>query len=162
MIGIISDTHDNIDNVKKALEIFREHNVDFIVHCGDVVAPATVLYFKGFKTKWVFGNCDGDHRLLQERVAEIGGEHYGVHMDIEYKGKRIIAVHGDHPHVMQELIASGPDYLFHGHTHTPEDRQAGHTRVMCPGGHYMGDEKLKNKVIILNAEKNEATFIDVR
>ena len=30
MIGIISDTHDNVPNIIKAVELFKEKNVEFV------------------------------------------------------------------------------------------------------------------------------------
>ena len=37
MIGIISDTHENENAIKKAVEIFKDKNTDFVVHCGDII-----------------------------------------------------------------------------------------------------------------------------
>jgi len=41
VIGIISDTHDHMDNIRKALKIFKEKNVKVILHAGDFVSPFT-------------------------------------------------------------------------------------------------------------------------
>ena len=37
MIGIISDTHENEESVKKAVRIFKENNVELVAHCGDII-----------------------------------------------------------------------------------------------------------------------------
>jgi putative phosphoesterase len=37
MIGIISDTHDNLPAIKRAVDLFNEKNVDLVLHAGDFV-----------------------------------------------------------------------------------------------------------------------------
>ncbi|MFH0869908.1 MAG: metallophosphoesterase [archaeon] len=161
MIGIISDTHDNVTNVKKAVEIFKKNNVEFVIHAGDVISPATVMYFAGLKMKFIFGNCDGDRHGLDERAMEIGGEHYGRVMELEYKGKTIGVIHGDNSLMYQKMLQKGYDYLIHGDTHKPEDRRVNRTRVLCPGGHYLGDPQDRKKIIILDVENDRATFLEI-
>ena len=38
-VGIMSDSHDHLINIRKAVEIFNEAGVGFILHAGDFVAP---------------------------------------------------------------------------------------------------------------------------
>ena len=45
-IGIVSDTHDDLQVIEAAAERFAGH-VDAVVHCGDVVAPFAVTQFDG-------------------------------------------------------------------------------------------------------------------
>jgi uncharacterized protein len=33
-IGIISDTHDDIENVQEAIEIFNKVKVEYVIHAG--------------------------------------------------------------------------------------------------------------------------------
>jgi uncharacterized protein len=44
-IGVISDTHDNLKSMQKALQVLMQHKVELIVHCGDWVAPFAVKFF---------------------------------------------------------------------------------------------------------------------
>ena len=75
MIGVISDTHDNVENILKAIKVFEEREVDFIIHCGDVVAPASLKHFNGLRILVVKGNCDGDVENMEIILKEIGGEY---------------------------------------------------------------------------------------
>jgi hypothetical protein len=43
-IGILADTHDNIDNVRKAIRRFKE-NVELIIHAGDFIFPGIIDEF---------------------------------------------------------------------------------------------------------------------
>ena len=44
-IGIISDSHDHHSNVLRAIEIFNESNVEYVLHAGDIVSPFTAKAF---------------------------------------------------------------------------------------------------------------------
>lgn len=162
MIGIISDTHDNVINIKKAVELFKKNKVEFVIHCGDVIAPATVKFFEGLDMKFIFGNCDGDRALIEEKVKEFGWEHHGRTMELKHSEKKIGVFHGDKLIIQDKMLGAGYDYYIHGHTHKPEDRMQGKTRILCPGGHYLGDDKETNKIIIIDIEKDKALFLDVK
>ncbi|MEM1705968.1 MAG: metallophosphoesterase family protein, partial [Thermosphaera sp.] len=68
LIGVISDTHDNIFLVEKILENLLHHGVDLIIHLGDIISPFVVKKMKdtlGNKDVIaVKGNNDGDVYLL--------------------------------------------------------------------------------------------------
>ena len=74
MIGIISDTHENEEAMKKATAIFKQRKVDFVVHCGDIVSPPVLDNFKELKMKLVFGNNDGEKNGLISKCRELGFE----------------------------------------------------------------------------------------
>jgi putative phosphoesterase len=59
-IGLISDTHDNIENIRKAIREFNEKNVDLVLHAGDFSSPIAVESFAGVKLVGVLGNNDKD------------------------------------------------------------------------------------------------------
>jgi len=156
-IGIIADTHDNVPNIKAAVEAFKEMKVDFVVHLGDIIAPQTTRFFKGLKIKFVKGNCDGaDMELLKSKIAEIGGEFYFDKMYFEFWSKKFICIHKPD----EEIIKSGEyDYVLYGHTHKKRNEKIGKTRVINPGAHYYGAE---NTIAILDIEDDEVEFIEVK
>lgn len=49
-IGLISDTHDNIQNIQKAIISFNDIQVRVVIHAGDIVSPETVEAFDGMET----------------------------------------------------------------------------------------------------------------
>ena len=49
-IGIISDTHDDIENVQRAIDLFGREEVKLIIHAGDFVFPGVIDEFKNLKT----------------------------------------------------------------------------------------------------------------
>ena len=160
MIGIMSDTHDNVVNVLRAINLFENSEVDFVIHCGDVVAPATIKHFKGMHIKVVKGNCDGDVEHLKKALQEIGGEYLGEYGKLDILGKKILVYHGGNGGRLREFIDKGEfDYVLTGHTHKTMDEKIGKTRVINPGAHYYGCE---NKVVLLDLDYDKVKFIELR
>lgn len=161
MIGIISDTHDNVLGIKKAVEIFKQYKVEFVIHAGDVVAGVTVLYFDGLKMYFVRGNCDGDNAALRKKIAEIKGQFFETFGEIDCKGKSIAFVHGHDKTLLRELIESQKyDYVIHGHTHVQKNEVDGATRVINPGSLYLGSDM--RSIALLDVEKDEVRFIEIK
>ena len=73
-IGIMSDSHDHIENVKKSIAVFKEKNVDYVIHLGDIVNPNSVIAMKGIKVIAIFGNNDGDTFRLVKAFNSVNGE----------------------------------------------------------------------------------------
>ncbi len=159
MIGIISDTHDNVENVIRAVKLFKERKVDLVVHCGDIVAPSTVKFFAGIKVKFVKGNCDGDIGLIKKFAEEAGSEFLGEIGEFEHEGARFAAYHGVDREILERLINSGKyDYVLTGHTHQKRDDDVGGTRVINPGAHYYHTE---GTVAFLDMRDKKVDFVKV-
>ena len=41
-IAIISDTHDNLANFKKAISLIKKEKIKILIHCGDIFEPETI------------------------------------------------------------------------------------------------------------------------
>lgn len=159
MIGIIADTHDNVLNILKAVEVFKAKKVDFVIHCGDLIAPATLKFFAGLKMKLIFGNCDGDRSTIKKMAADLGWDHYGDLLETTYNNKRICAVHGKDQIGLDRLIYSKEyDFVFHGHTHKKRNEKILGVHVINPGAHYYGCE---NTIAIVDLEKDKVEFVDL-
>lgn len=80
-IGVISDSHDDIINVRQAIKIFNRYDVDYVIHAGDYIFPGIVLEFKNLnkniKLVGVFGNNDGEKFGLVKSFITIGGNLMG-------------------------------------------------------------------------------------
>ena len=132
LIGIISDSHDHLENVRRALALFRERGVEIVLHAGDFVSPFVSEPFRelGVRVIGVFGNNDGDKLYLRERFSGVGELHFGPH-ELELGGRRILLMH--EPRALEALVASGRyDLVVYGHTHKAEIR-AGRPLVVNPG-----------------------------
>ncbi len=129
--GIISDTHDHLENLKKFLQIFSEKNVKHILHSGDYTSPFTwkVLKETGFDITGIFGNNDGD-RVLLSKISE--GKIHNQPYKFTLSDRRIILLH--EPDIVEELAESGKfDLIIYGHTHHQEIRKIKNTLIINPG-----------------------------
>jgi putative phosphoesterase len=161
-IGILSDTHNNIENTQRALEIYRKHRVSRLIHCGDITSVSIVEMLKGFQATFVFGNMDQFHADLLEaakKVFGMGSMGYNYTADID--GARIAVCHGDDSEMLEGYIQSGLyDYVFHGHTHLRRDDRVGETRVINPGA-LGGKQKEPRSLCILDLKSGQASFYQV-
>lgn len=133
-LGIVSDTHDRSERAARALRIFEREGVGAILHCGDVTDAEVVYALAGGPVcHFVRGNCDYDEDPLREAVERLGGVWHGKSGELEFEGARIAFAHGDSPKLVERLLAKGPDYFFHGHTHLKRAAERDHTLIVNPG-----------------------------
>jgi len=134
-IGIISDTHDHHRNVARAIEVFNERGVQYVLHAGDIVAPFTAQAFAELHEARfiaVFGNNEGEKLFLKSTVEGFGGEIHEYCYKGAFAGKQIYMTHTDH--TIDEVARSQMyDLVIYGHTHRQEVRQVGKTLIINPG-----------------------------
>jgi putative phosphoesterase len=119
MIGILSDSHDNLDRVRAAVRLFNDAGCDLVIHAGDFVAPFTADELRNLRApvKAVFGNCDGEKAGLSRAFQGLG-EIRKAPLAFSHAGLRFVVVHFDSAAFAQ--AASGLcDIVVFGHTHKP-------------------------------------------
>lgn len=121
-IGILTDTHDQIKLIEKAVSYFNQQKVDLVIHCGDLIAPYTLKMYLPLKCpiKFLFGNNTGDIFLHFNFAKKYGltnfefNTFYALNLD----GKKIAVYHGDNKEITDALIKCGDyDCVFSGHDH---------------------------------------------
>lgn len=140
-IGIISDTHDNVKNILKAVEYLNKQQVDLIYHAGDWVAPFVFefLFWEAkpeAPVKGVFGNNEGDRFRTLQRINKhklpIKLEAYTLKDEID--GKKVILYHGQDSQITESLINDKQyDLVVTGHTHDPLVKASGERLHVNPG-----------------------------
>ncbi|MDA8403886.1 MAG: YfcE family phosphodiesterase [Desulfobacteraceae bacterium] len=135
-IAVMSDSHDHIWNLRKALAVIRAENCGRIIHCGDFVAPFMFkeLEKAGIPVHCVFGNNDGDKALLTQFALQSNGlitlDSLVGEMDMD--GFKIAFTH--EWIVAEGLAAAGKHHLVcFGHSHQYLEKQIGDTLVLNPG-----------------------------
>lgn len=137
-IGVISDTHDQIENLAQAIAFFILKDVEAVLHCGDWISPFTLEYYKPLHQPifGVFGNNDGD-KFLHQRVARrldldlTMEDHLLTH---EFGGKHIAIYHGTSEGIVSALNKCGDyDAVFYGHNHAAKIETYQNTLSMNPG-----------------------------
>jgi len=118
-IGVFSDVHDDIQNLKVALSKFESGGIRTLIFCGDFCSPvpAKIMSQYNGRIHCVFGNGDGD-RFAIAKIAEKSSslQLYGEHGELELNGIKLAVTH--YPLYGQALARTG-DYqaVFSGHTH---------------------------------------------
>jgi putative phosphoesterase len=157
-IGVMSDTHDDMQQIRKAVEVFNERGVSHVLHAGDIISPFTFEVLDGLNCPFtgIFGNNDGDRVLLGTKSRDrVHAQPYAV----ELEGKKIVMVH--EPDAVEALAASGHfDVVIYGHSHTPDVRKAGDTLIINPGK-AARLHKGTSTIAVLETEKMEAEVIEL-
>lgn len=164
-IGIISDTHDNLPQIEKAIKLLNQTKTEIVLHAGDYVSPFVIPKFKNLHCKLigVFGNNDGDHELLKKRFSETNNCIIkNMFAEVNADNYRIALLHGDETELLNALISSEYfDAIVHGHSHAKNIEQKGKTLVINPGeicGYLTG----KSTLAILDTIKRQAEIIELQ
>jgi hypothetical protein len=127
----MSDTHDNIDNITKAVKLFNVWNVDKVLHAGDFTSPFSLKPIDGLNAEFIaiFGNNDGD--LLQLHQRADGRINKQPHK-FTINGKNFVMLH---EHFLIDALADSGhfDVIIYGHTHKAVIEMRGKTLVINPG-----------------------------
>ena len=75
-IGVISDSHDRLPTLRRAVDLFKRLEVEAILHAGDLVAPfaAQLLQPKNvgdIPVHVIYGNNDGEREGLKKTLPQI-------------------------------------------------------------------------------------------
>ncbi|MFQ5743618.1 MAG: metallophosphoesterase [Acidobacteriota bacterium] len=121
-IAIIADSHDQMDNLRRAIDICRQEEVETLLHAGDFIAPFAVkaLAEVGCPVHAVFGNNDGERLGIRDAFGDWGRVQPGP-VELTLAGKRILLMH--EPYALASHEASNrSDLIIYGHTHESEWR----------------------------------------
>ena len=133
-LAILSDVHDNIWNLEKALTQLGQ--IDALLFLGDFCAPFSLKQIADAYTgpiHCVPGNNDGDMFLLMTIAAAAGNvTFYNPVGDLDFDGVKVAITH--YPEIAEGLAATGKyQAVFSGHTHVFMEQQVGDTLWVNPG-----------------------------
>jgi uncharacterized protein len=164
LVGIMSDTHDNIEQTKKAVSKFNREGVELVLHAGDFISPFMIDTLKELEAplRGVFGNNDGDRYLLERRSAiHPSMKIEGTFARIDVGGMRFALLHGNDRELMETLKSCGSlDLLVCGHTHRPEITKEGSLLVVNPGEVY-GYLTGRSTVALVDTVRRSARVVDI-
>lgn len=156
-IGIVSDSHDNLPAIRSAVDLFRKRRAELVVHAGDFVAPFAVkeLLTLNVPVIAVFGNCDGEHKVIAGLLPDIVA---GVRRET-LDGRAFAIVHS-----IDWLEPAGrdeADVIVCGHTHKAVVSNSNGPLVINPGecgGWLTG----RSTAAWLDTKAMEAEILDLR
>ncbi len=140
LVGIISDSHDDLESIERAVEIFQRMSVDEIIHLGDLISPFSLnpIINSGIPFRLLRGNNDAE-TLTTISTLENDGLYYSGPVEITLSEKKALIFHGFGSKELTKLSAiqlarSGKfDFVLYGHTHEVHVEKVGDTLVINPG-----------------------------
>ncbi|MEZ5558748.1 MAG: YfcE family phosphodiesterase [Pseudomonadales bacterium] len=116
-IGVVSDTHNNLRNVGRIVELFNAAGVDRVIHTGDITQAKTLDVFAGLEMPmWgVYGNNDQERESLMAAIEGHGFSFYEPPLELVWHERRIVVVHD--PLEFHGALHSHHHIALHGHTH---------------------------------------------
>jgi putative phosphoesterase len=158
-LGIISDTHGQVELTRPAVRMFESLDVEAVLHCGDIGSMAVVELFAAWPTHLVFGNCDYNHEKFAAAIRDAGQTCHGLFGDLEFEGVRVALLHSHERRRFRQTIDSD-DYrlVCYGHTHVAAIDRRGDTLVVNPGAIYRATP---HSVAVVDLPSVEATILEI-
>ncbi len=134
-IALISDTHDHLERLAQALDIFAQASAEALIHAGDITSAVTAQKLSTFDgpVHAVFGNVDKDRKGLGRVLKSIAV----APVTFELDGRSFVLAH-NRSHIPDELLSQA-DLAVVGHTHLVEQSRENHTVIINPGTCRGGD-----------------------
>jgi len=164
-IGIISDTHGQVDLALAAAREFIFRGIEAVFHCGDVgsdmVLTEMAALFQEIDIPLyvVLGNTDS-HSDLKFYPGSIGVNLMGRFGELEMAGRKIAMLHSDDEERLFKTVESQHyDYVLFGHTHVCHDEKRSRTRMVNPGAAGRG---MHPSCAVLDLVEDAVTFFTIR
>lgn len=142
-VAILSDSHDQIANLRAAVDWCGSNDIDLIIHCGDLISPfmlAELAVFNG-DVHLIYGNNGGDRHLISSRCGTVFTNitHHGELASFTIFGRKFGVVHS--PETARGLATLGTyDIVCCGHSHEQVIEQLPTTLLINPG-HLLGENE---------------------
>ncbi|MAZ45102.1 MAG: hypothetical protein CMD74_00165 [Gammaproteobacteria bacterium] len=140
-LGVLSDTHNNIKNVRDIVKLFNERKVSRIVHTGDITQSKTLdaLSYLDAPLFGVYGNNDVERDALMETASMHNFYFQDPPLELELNDQKIIIVHD--PRDLEGALTTQHSLALHGHTHMLRIERTNSQLIFNPGecaGHMRG------------------------
>ncbi|SFI18556.1 YfcE family phosphodiesterase [Planctomicrobium piriforme] len=118
LVGIFSDTHDHLDNIRRAVALFNARECQCVLFAGDLVSTFAVPPLRDLKCPFYgcFGDNEGNKTGLIGGLKIIGEIREPPAQYTLADGTRVMLGH------MPQQVKAVPDdidIIIHGHTHRP-------------------------------------------
>ncbi len=166
-LAVISDVHDNLVNLQKALDYIQKEQVDYLISTGDLQSLESWQLLDELKIPvWaVMGNADKDIIGEKKLRANLKKINFSANVAaVELNKQKIIF--GHYPEIIKKIILHYPNkytLALAGHTHLPWEEKIGTTKLLNPGNianircaptfAIIDLNNLKAKLILLNEIK---------
>ena len=160
LIGVVSDTHNNLKNIEKIISLFNDEGISLVIHTGDVANANSLNKFSKLNGKLigVYGNNDRNEIGLEE-VANNNNFLFQEPPNFITLCERKIAIFHE-PDLIEDFLSRNQniDLVVHGHTHRYRHEIKNDTLFFNPG-ESAGMQEGKNAIGLINLKSLEAKRI---
>lgn len=132
-IGIVSDTHNNLKNCRRIVELFNNASVERVIHTGDITQAKTIEVFAKLDAPMygVYGNNDQERESLEAAVEQFDFHFIDPPLNLSWAGRELLVVHDP----LEIALPEGGrfDVILHGHTHQLTIERHDTSLVFNPG-----------------------------
>jgi putative phosphoesterase len=163
--AVLSDSHDNLEAIRRALQEITARGITKGFHLGDFVAPFSIeeiLKEETISWECVFGNNDGDGKAILEIMHReprftISQEKF---CEVSIDGKNAYLTH--YPNLAETAAASGKyNAVFHGHTHKKRSDFLPNNTLLANPGELTGVRYGTSSFGIWDSEKNSFEIVNL-
>lgn len=157
-VGVFADTHDHLDNVRRAVGEFNRRRCELVLFAGDFVSTFVTPPLRRLACPFlgVFGDNDGNKRGLKNGitiVGEIGEPPIGLRLP---DGTRILLAH-----MAAQLEGQDADVFIHAHTHKPRIARDDRSRLWLNPGETSGWTYRRPTIAVLETAPLSAEIVEL-
>ena len=158
LIGIFADTHDHLDNIRRAVDVFNDAGCELVVFAGDLVSSFAVPPLRRLNCKVIgcFGDNEGNKPGVtagMRIIGTIGEPPFGFKTA---DGCKILLTHMDRS--LREVEGEF-DVAIYAHTHKPSITHDELGRLFINPGETSGWSYGRPSVAILDTSTREARIV---
>ena len=160
LVGVVSDTHNNLKNIEKIISLFNNEKITLVFHTGDITNSKSLEKFSTLNADLigVYGNNDRNEVGLNEIAIQNDFQFQEPPSVITLCDRNIAIFH--EPDVISNFLSENKDIdlVIHGHTHRYRHEIVNDVLLFNPG-ESAGMQKGKNAIGIIDLNKLKARRI---
>ncbi len=157
-VGIFADTHDHLDNIRRAVDIFNRRRCEVVLFAGDFTSTFSLPPLRHLACPLIacFGDNDANKVGLRGGLRIIGTVHEPPHLAVLEDGTRVVLAH-----MWRQLrgFRQPFDVAVYAHTHKPSIERDERGRLLINPGETSGWTFRRPTVAILDTDTMEATIV---
>jgi uncharacterized protein len=151
LIGVVSDTHNNLKNIKALISLFNNEKISLVIHTGDITNANSINKFSALNCNLigVYGNNDRNETGLKEAALQNNFQFQEPPNILTLENRNIAIFHEPDP--IDDFLLKNKDIevVIHGHTHRYRNEVKNGVLYFNPG-ECAGMQKGSNAIGILN------------
>jgi uncharacterized protein len=160
LIGIFADSHDHLDHIRRAVQVFNAAQCELVVFAGDLVSSFAVPPLRELNCRVIacFGDNEGNKIGVaagMKIIGTLGEPPFGFQTT---DGRRVLLTHMDRS--LRDLDGDF-DVAIYAHTHKPSITRDERGRLFINPGETSGWSYGKPTVALLDTTTMEARIVSL-